>query len=212
MSARTGKISALVLWIAAPLLCGLSLYRPFHGSAGRAAGLPASLPGFELVADHPLTRRQMELLGTEDATWRTYRDAAGHEVYLVAVFHEENWRSVHPPQICLEGSNMTIVEDSAIELDGASVGRLRTVSRDDGRGYLGLYVYGAPGLWTGSYAEFAWHHAPRAVLRRSVRGCLLRVETWIGADGVEPAEARCRAFLRALAPAAKARLALEGSG
>jgi exosortase len=180
--------SSVVLWALAPLLCWLSCYRPPGGGSGRAEALPAELPGFVLSARHEITARYRSLLGTDDATWRTYRGAGG-AVFVVAVFHERNWKSLHPPHICLRGSDMTIRSDSAVELPAGdrkvSVGRIVTWSESEQRPYLSLYAFVAPGLVSGSYFEFFVHHLPRALFRLPVQGCLLRVETWLAEGSAE---------------------------
>ena len=207
--------SSLALWLLAPALLGLSLYRPFTPSSGRAAGLPATVAGFTLVEDRPMTPRQMELLGTGDAAWRVYREeATGQHVFVVAVFHQENWKSVHPPHICLEGSDMAIVRDDVVELaldDGArrKVGRIEAHHRPQGADYSSLYLYGAGGLVTPSYSEFFLHHAPAAILRRPIRGFLLRVETYLDPARPGAAQASAARCMAALLPAAQAALAEE---
>ena len=198
--------SAWILWLVAPVLLGLSLYRPFNVSLGFARQVPAALPGYSLWKEIELTPRQTELLGTQDAVWRTYRDQHGNYIFLVAVFCEDNWKSVHPPQICLKGSNMTIREDGAAsypaDRGSVPVGRILAHSRSRDLDYLSLYVYGAPGFVSSDYYSFLWHHAPSAMLRRPTRGFLLRVETFI-TDGVPAAEERCRDFLLELLPVAE---------
>ncbi|HLU39672.1 MAG TPA: EpsI family protein [Planctomycetota bacterium] len=203
------KVSSAVLWLLAPGLLFLSWYRPFTVSVGRAERLPAEIGRFTLVEETPLTPREHMLLGTDDAVSRTYRAADGGLVFLVAVFHQHNWKSVHPPHLCLRGSDMLIEADGTSEplaLPGGGsliAGRVTTRSRADHRGYLSLFAYGARGLRTGSYSEFVWYHLPRAVLRRSVPGYLVRVEAWLD-DGA--AEARCREFLADVVPALEALL------
>ena len=61
--------------------------------------------------------------------------------------------------------------------DGTRVGRIVARSRADGWRYLTLSVYGTADWTAGSYGEFTRHHLPRALLRRSESGFLLRVET-----------------------------------
>ena len=46
---------ALVLWVLAPLLLSLSLYRPAGIDRGRAARVPDRLAELERVEDYPLT-------------------------------------------------------------------------------------------------------------------------------------------------------------
>ena len=205
MTATTKK-SLWLLWVVAPLLLALSLYRPFTPSRGLAATLPTELPGYTLWKDIKLTERQTELLGTGDAAWRTYKTDDGNYVFMVAVFHEENWKSVHPPRICLEGSNMDIREDDSFEfpgIEGGSAGRIVAYSRSKKRDYVSLYLYGAEGLMTPSYLDFFWHHAPKALLRRSTSGFLLRVETFLGRGGMPVAEARCKDFMTKMLPIAQ---------
>ena len=204
MSARLATTTSAVLWVAAPLLAALTWYRPFTETHGLAEMVPAQLAGHRMAAQHQMTDREFELLGTTDAVWRTYVDDGKNEIYLVALFHQENWKSVHPPRICLEGSDMTIVEEGELEISAApsrSVGRILARSRGNGADYLSLYVYGAGGFLTPSYTEFFLHHAPSAVLRRSTGGFLVRVESFVGTGGVAEAEERCAAFMRQLIPA-----------
>lgn len=201
-----------VLWVVCGPLLLLSLYRPAGASSGRATALPAAVAGFEQTEEHGLSRRYRQLLGTEDAAWRTYQGADGRPLYVVGVFHGSNWKSVHPPHVCLRASDLDVVRDevAALESPGAgrtgsaTMGRLLLNRRGDGRPYLSLYAYGADGLCTGSYWQFVLHHAPRALFRASNDGFLLRVDTWAdGPGGVPAAEARCRALLAGLVGAAR---------
>lgn len=209
---RTLRWSLVVLWCASPLLLWLSVYRPFTESAGRAQGLPQRLGGFVLVEDRDVTARHAELLGTDDAVWRVYRELETDAyVFLVAVFHQENWKSVHPPHICLEGTDMAIQRDDTFEVEFASgarqrVGRIVAHHRPLQTDYLSLYLYGAGDLTTPSYAEFVMHHAPAALLRRPIRGFLLRVETYVDAERPAAAQGVAERFLGALLPAAEAAL------
>lgn len=201
-----------VVCCVAPLLASLTAYRPVPESRGRAAAIGDRVGPYELVQTYPLDASYYRQLGTEDAAWRGYRAPDGGPLFLVAVFHDENWKSLHPPHICLRGSHMEITGDDAVEVEvGArrvEVGRIRARSDDNGDDYLSLYAYVAPGLVTGSYARFFLHHAPRALLRRPVRGCLVRAETWVeaGDGGPQRAHERCAGFLREFLPRIEALL------
>lgn len=203
------RCSGLVLWILAPLLLVLSIYRP-ASSGGRAAGLPERLGEWHAVREHFLGEREHALLGTDDVAWRTYQGADGEPVYLVAVFHDSNWKSVHPPHICLEGTNMDIVRDDreTLDLNGRQLelGRLLCLSRDQGKYYLGYYLFGARDFTASTYQAFFWHHLPLGLLRASNSGFLMRVETWVGEGGEAAARRRCEAFLADFLPAAEALL------
>lgn len=206
------KRHALVLWIVAPILLWLSTYRPEGGDRGRARRVPLELGGFAHTEEFPLTDSVIAMLGTPDAVQRRYAKD-GAEVFVVAVFHDENWKSVHAPDTCLRGSNMDIVAEGTMSIPSGDdagpleVGYLRMRALDSGRDYLSLFVYvAAPDFSTGDYWSFFMHHAPRALLRQSVAGCLLRVETWVDEHGLEAAKARCSEVMAALVPASQALL------
>lgn len=204
------------LWaLALPLLL-LSWYRPGISAVDRAARLPHELAGYRLAPrtaeEEEHFRRDLprwtELLGTADFLYGAYVRADGASIQLTAVFHDANWKSVHPPRICIEGSNMEIEIDDLVTapwLDGGgTLSRIVAWGRADRRLHLTYSVFGTADWASGDYGDFTWHHAPRALLRRPQSGFLLRVETTV--EPGEPADAapkRCDAFLRELVPAAR---------
>jgi len=197
----------VLLWCTALPLLLLSETRPYTQSSGRARQLPVVAGAYTLRTsyDHELGPNTFQLLGTDDVTWRGY--GIGNEVcYVVAVFHTSNWKSVHPPHVCLLGSDMDIVVDDTVPLGddaGTRVGRIE-LSTKQKRPYVCLYAYGARDLCTASYAAFFLHHAPRALFRASNDGFLLRVEAFgDGEGGIAGAEQRCRDLLRELVAEAR---------
>ena len=205
----------VLLWSAAVPLLALSLYRPFVVGHGRAEKLPDSLAGYALVPRTPERQaqfrrelpRMIDLLGTADFVWRHYSDGGTH-INLVALFHDANWKSVHPPRICIEGSDMEIEQDGVVPApwlgEGVVAGRIVARSLADERHYLSLSVYGTRGWTSGDYTKFMWYHLPLAVLRQSESGFLLRVESQVEAgETTREAEARCARFLGELVPLAK---------
>ncbi len=199
--------SGFVLWLCAPFLLWLSLYRPVPEFADRAQKLPMTVGEYSVVGDWEITESDVGLLGTSDVTWRHYADSSGRRFNVVVVFHEENWKSLHPPHICLEGSDMTIIEDGSadFELQGRKIPAGRVVTEiAGGKGqYLSMFVFVARDFITDSWRSFVLHHAPLALFRRSTSGFLLRVETWVGDDGAEVAQARCCDLMGKLLPIAE---------
>lgn len=207
---RLRCISVLVLWVLGPLLLWLSLSRDLTPGQARAARVPKQFAGFEMTLERETGPRMFQLLGTQDVIWRDYRAPDGSTVHVTAVFHEHNWKSLHPPQLCIRGSNFVIEEDGLVPAkEGSSIGRVLARSERNGQRYLSLYAFVSAGLCTGSYSEFFWHHAPRALFRRATAGYLLRIETPVGAaeGDLERAEARCRACLEAFLPLGRELLA-----
>ena len=202
--ARTLRLPRVGAWMW-PLclcLCLLSFTRAEPSLSGRARALPTVLTPFTSMSEREVTPRMHQLLGTDDAAWRNYEDDQGRRLFVVAVFHGSNWKSVHPPHICLLGSDMSIEQEGGTDLasrDGDRAGQILLRTKKDGRPYVSLYAYGASDLCTGSYLKFFLHHAPRALFRASNDGFLLRVEAYAdGPGGFDAAEARCRELLEKL--------------
>lgn len=210
---------AWTLWALAVPLLFLCLYRPAGGARDRAERLPEAVAGWQLVPRTPAQQQEfatalprwVELLGTPDFVWRRYRDGQGRRIQLVALFHDTNWKSVHPPRICIEGSNMDIEVDDLVVVAGPQPGlqcsRIVAKARGNGTRFLTLSVFGTRDWSSGSYESFWWHHMPKALLRDNDSGFLLRVETPIDrgeSDAV--AQQRCASFLQALLPAAREQL------
>ncbi len=206
----------LALWLAAGPLLWLGLHRPFVAGAARAERLPTAIADYLLVPRAEAEERRFqqhlprwrELLGTDDFVWRHYRTGDGAWISLVALFHDTNWKSVHPPRICIEGSNMDIEQDDCVAAPwlgpAGSVSRIVARRRDSGRRYVTLSLFGTRTWLSGDYSEFTWHHLPRALLRRNESGFLLRVEALVpDAGGLPAAERRCAEFLAALVPLAR---------
>lgn len=212
------RVSLLLWGVCGPLLW-LSLYRPVGLAAQRADQLPGAIAGYTQLprSAQEETRfqsslpRWRELLGTGDFVWRRYRDAAGMRINLVALFHDTNWKSVHPPRICIEGSGMDIEVDDLVAGpglgDGVRASRIVAKSRGDGGRYVTLSLFGTSDWAAGDYWDFTWHHLPRALLRANLSGFLLRVESPVQrGEQVAAAEARCASFLQALLPLAREQL------
>ncbi|MFK7742807.1 MAG: exosortase/archaeosortase family protein [Planctomycetota bacterium] len=209
---------AIACWVLAAPLIWLSTYRPFGDRTDRAAMLPEVIAGYQLEPRDDETEalfaaavpRWRELLGTGDFAYRRYRDADRHLINLVALYHDTNWKSVHPPRICIEGSNMAIERDELAVAGWLGEGEDAVISRIVARGlgdswrYVTLSVYGTKAWASGDYWQFVMHHLPRALMRRNESGFLLRVESPIyTGEAAEDAEARCRAFLLELLPMAR---------
>ncbi|MGK0154664.1 MAG: exosortase [Neolewinella sp.] len=211
---------AIVLWLLAVPLLWLSSYRPFSDRSGRAEQIPTTIAGYKMeprtaaqqqVFEEGLPRFR-ELLGTGDFVWRRYRDSEQHLINVVALFHDTNWKSVHPPRICIEGSDMMIVQDDLVdaawldEVVGSRtvVSRIVAKQRSNGWRFVTLSMFGTKSWASGDYWDFTMHHLPRALLRQNESGFLLRVESLIYAgEDVSHAQARCREFLKQLMPAAR---------
>ncbi|MCC7397381.1 MAG: exosortase [Planctomycetes bacterium] len=210
---RRGGLARGWLWPAALLLSWLSFVRPAPAVGDRAERLPTTFAGYRLLPRSADAERRFrrdlpqfrDLLGTDDFVWRHYVDDDQRPLNVVLLFHDHNWKSVHPPRLCIEGSDMAIEADELVPLAGLGAGVLvsRIVARQrrTGSRFVTLSLFGTRDWLSGDYWAFAWHHLPAAVLRRNESGFLLRVESKLE-NGELPAaaEARCAAFVGTVVP------------
>jgi EpsI family protein len=194
---------AITLWAAAPVLCFLQFYRPPDVGGSRAVSIASKVGEWQRKKTFALTDRMYSLLGTRDVLWCTYADASGAEVAFTAVFHAANWKSVHPPDVCIMGSGYTIesADAESVSLAGEQkplrVGRI--VASGEGGRLVSYFLFGTRDFTTPSYISFFLHHVPSALLRSATEGFVLRVECLEGSDP-EAARARCLRFLVAVLP------------
>ena len=199
---RRAALLSAVLWGGAPVLCFLQFHRPPDVMGSRSERIPSSLGEWTRTRSHDLTERSYSMLGTRDVLWAVFQDGREEEVNCITVFHAANWKSVHPPQVCLRGDGCVIESTTTVEVPiaghhDAVLGRI--VASLQGRRMLGLFAFGTRDLLTPSYLAFFLHHVPGALLRRPKEGFLIRVETFMDGDP-EAAMDRCLRFFKALLP------------
>ena len=198
--------SAVALWVLAPLLLFLSSVRPTFTRSDRAAQVPRQIGPFSLKLEREITPNIERLLGTRDVAWWEFDDQAGNVIYLTAVFHDSNWKSLHPPHICIRGSGFNISVDEDFRLDlgegrETTVGRLlANVQNQPDRNYVSFYAFVGQDFITPSYAGFYLEHAIPALFRQATPGFLVRVEAFVGEDGLEATQDRCLDMFRRFLP------------
>ena len=174
--------SSIVLWLVAVPLLALSVIRPPNLRNDRAARFPTKLAGYTLVSKNKVGKRHFQL-------------------------HDSNWKSLHPPHICIRGSNFSLNSDRSVTdtlPDGreVSLGRLlATENRGRKRDYVSLYAFVGRDFVTPNYFRFYFEHAPRALFRQATSGFLLRVEAFVGKDGSRATEKRCWKMFQTFLPA-----------
>ena len=72
------------LWGLSVVLAALSFTRAEPSMTGRAKALPTQLAPFTQSQWFDVTPRMHQLLGTDDATWRSYDDETGRRLFVVA--------------------------------------------------------------------------------------------------------------------------------
>jgi exosortase len=188
----TRRLSVLVVVFGVPTVL-LGFYRPANPSGDLGSRFPRELPGFEFLTEHALSENDYSLLGTRDVAWRRYRHHESQRfVDFTAVFHGRNWKSLHPPEICLEAAGLEIrgQELRSVVVDGRETSLTLLRADRAEQSYAVGYLFGGTGYETPSFLGFFWSNVPRALFRLPMSGYLLRVELPFDGDELDPATER----------------------
>ncbi len=191
--------SVLFLCCLAPMLLWLSMTRPIETKGQRAKSVPERIGDYQRTDSYPITPNIVRLLGTSDVSWASYANSAQEKVQLTVVFHDQNWKSLHPPHLCIRGSDFDIQNTSSVKLSLANeeldVGRIQASNRQYKNDCLFLYAFVGQDFVTDSYPTFYLNHAPRSLFRQSTPGFLVRVDSWALDKDLAAAQKRCETML-----------------
>ena len=197
--------------------CFLGFNPPPRDLRGYASAVPKQIGRFQGGEDYRFPESWYGLLGTRDVCWRPYRDPrSGLQLDLTAIFQGASWKSLHPPEVCLQsaGFELRAEERRSIEVGGERVvltlleverlvrsssksatepgdSVVETVQRS-----LVFYLFGDHESLTPSFYAFFLRNVPRALFRQRSRGFLLRLDVpWPERVQRERVEAIVHSFL-----------------
>ncbi len=201
------RVNWLAVWIVTIGLglpaAALGFYRPMDSPGRHSEMIPRETQGFRAVADHPLSERWYALLGTRDVVWRDYEHKeSGRRLTVTALFHGRNWKSVHPPEVCLQASGFEVEGLSIRSFPEGDITRKIAMLESDyqGRGFLSAYLYGGRDFTTPYYGRFFLENLPSALFRQHTVGYLLRVDVEKRDLDQVQAEALLAGFLKEFLP------------
>lgn len=170
-----------------------------------ASRVRSETPRFKLAKEHDFPASWYDLLGTRDVSWRRYRAQDGGTLDVTAIFQGATWKSLHPPEVCLQSAGYEIV-DTALRSAKSGEERfgltmleaLRARTRER---YLISYVFVGEDFKTPSYLSFFFRNIPSALFRREARAVLLRIDApWPEGEARDRVEARIGMFYEDMLP------------
>lgn len=125
-----------------------------------------------------LSERDYEILETRNLFVRDYKNQAGDSVVLYVIYSEDNRKVSHPPEICLTGGGLTIINKKPIQLTNTIKANKLTMEKKD---FLELvaYWYKAGGFYTDSYLKQQLKVVTSRILGRRTAGAMIRLTTVI---------------------------------
>ena len=178
MNKKTIGYISLVALLSITCLLSLNLYfkqRTAHDKVN--IGLFPHTMGDWKGRDLEMTEKEYRILETRNILLREYTNSLNEELVLFIVYSETNRSVFHPPEVCLIGSGIEIVDKKIETIDCdkklLSVNKLYTEKGD--HKILDLYCYKAGNLYTDNYYLQQAYFALHQLLGKRVKGATIRV-------------------------------------
>ena len=127
--------------------------------------------------DFQITDMEYRILETRNLISREYVNPAGEKIYLFIVYSETNRSVFHPPEVCLVGSGVEIVDKrpEEVRLGSRSFSANKLFVGKGKANLLVLYCFKAANLYTDSYPLQQAYFAMHQLFGRRTQGATIRV-------------------------------------
>lgn len=134
--------------------------------------------------DLEITEKEYRILETRNLIYREYTNSSQDKLTLFIVYSETNRSVFHPPEVCLIGSGVNIMDKRQEKIDFKTrpffVNKLYLEKANAKE--LVLYGFKADDLYTDSYPLQQAYFALRQLLGRRTKGATIRVSMMIRND------------------------------
>lgn len=174
---RIGYITIIIM-LAASGFFAVNLFFQQKTSRDRLsiAVFPQKISGWT-SKDIPLTEKEYQILETRNLILREYINPSGNKLFLFIVYSETNRSVFHPPEVCLIGSGVDIVDK---KLEYVKVGKYDFLTNKlylekNHAKELVLYCYKAGRLYTDNFYIQQAYLALHQIFGRRVPGATIRI-------------------------------------
>lgn len=160
------------------------------------SAFPSKIMGWH-GKDLPITEKEYAILETRNLISREYVDPSGEKIYLFIIYSETNRAVFHPPEVCLIGSGINIVDKKQEEVKfGGRRFFANKLYLEKGKAKdLVLYFYKAGNFYTDNFYFQQAYLALHQIFGKNVPGATIRLSiTMKGSE--ESAFAALKDFLK----------------
>lgn len=127
---------------------------------------------------------EYKILETRNLISREYVDSFKNKLYLFIIYSETNRSVFHPPEVCMIGSGVTIVDKQPERVDADKYSFLTNKLYAEKKGYkeLVLYSYKAGNLYTENFYLQQAYLAFHQIFGKQIPGATIRVSISTGRD------------------------------
>lgn len=148
--------------------------------------------------DLPIEERAYEILETKNLILREY--AKGEDkVYLYIIYSQDNRKVSHPPEVCFEGSGVTIVKKDKIPLELADNKKIfanELIVEKAGISNIVVYWYKAGEYYIDNYVKQQLHIALSRLSLKHTSGALIRLSAEVSTLDSERALENIKSFAK----------------
>jgi EpsI family protein len=148
--------------------------------------------------DLPVDDRTYEILETKNLILREY--AKGDDkVYLYIIYSQDNRKVSHPPEVCFEGSGITVVKKDRIQIDltaGKKISVNKLIVEKEGLSNVILYWYKAGDYYIDSYLKQQLQISLSRLQFKRTSGAMIRISAEISPTDSGRAFENAKAFAK----------------
>ncbi len=148
--------------------------------------------------DIPLEEYVYKILETRNLVLRKYTNPSNGDILTLFIVYSETNRSVfHPPEVCLIGSGIKIVDKKSerITYNDRTFISNKLYTEKSGHRQVTLYCYKANRFHTDNYYLQQAYFAFGQLLKKYVKGATIRVSMAVGDSNEEEVVAKLRDFM-----------------
>lgn len=149
--------------------------------------------------DITLSKREYELLETNNLIMRNYTNKNGDKVNLYIIYSQENRKVSHPPEICLQGGGAAITNKIPLQITG-SINATKIILEKNAIPELAAYWYKAGKFHTNSYLKQQLNMSINRIFGKKTSIALIRVLTKIEDNKEEAALNKLKGFCKLIEP------------
>lgn len=164
----------------------------------KVANFPMQV-GSWVATEVPVSEKEYQILETKNLFVRNYKDNNGNSLYLYVVYSEDNRKVSHPPEVCLMGSGITVVDKTSVQVTERIRGTKLIVEKGNIREAV-VYWFKAGNLYTDKYLRQQFKVVLDRILGKRTSGALIRVSAEIINNKPEVAFNIIKGFSRQIEP------------
>ncbi len=199
MNNKSFYVVVIILGLAA----GVALWVHFadwsaQGNETQVSEFPLKFGEWEGTS-YPVDERTFEILETRNLFIRDYKNANGDTIILYVVYSKDNRRALHPPEICITGGGLEILEKKPIQVT-SKIRAVKLLTEQNDKRELVVYWFKAGELSTDVYIKQQLKTVFDRLLGKQTSGAMIRVSAAVRNRDEEAAMKLVRSFCMEIEP------------